>query len=120
MDVVVATARSLERRSCRRSAAASPCTAHRAPWVRDDWLDSAVRSTPGCADVDRPDPFRPHAPVSGRAPLEHHPGLHARGLRAAPQRRAAAERSEEHTSELQSLMRISYAVFCLTNKNKKH
>src|SRR3546814_4623508 len=27
------------------------------------------------------------------------------------------ERSEEHTSELQSLMRISYAVFCLTKKN---
>src|SRR3546814_1155617 len=31
---------------------------------------------------------------------------------------ATAHRSEEHTSELQSLMRISYAVFCL-NKNKK-
>src|SRR3546814_2874153 len=31
---------------------------------------------------------------------------------------AAALRSEEHTSELQSLMRISYAVFCLTKKNK--
>src|SRR3546814_3638694 len=28
-------------------------------------------------------------------------------------------RSEEHTSELQSLMRISYAVFCLKNKNQK-
>src|SRR3546814_2764743 len=28
-------------------------------------------------------------------------------------------RSEEHTSELQSLMRISYAVFCLTNKKKQ-
>src|SRR3546814_7448082 len=28
-------------------------------------------------------------------------------------------RSEEHTSELQSLMRISYAVFCLKKKNKK-
>src|SRR3546814_5856176 len=28
------------------------------------------------------------------------------------------ERSEEHTSELQSLMRNSYAVFCLTTKNK--
>src|SRR3546814_10488803 len=27
-------------------------------------------------------------------------------------------RSEEHTSELQSLMRISYAVFCLTKKNQ--
>src|SRR3546814_10748260 len=29
-------------------------------------------------------------------------------------------RSEEHTSELQSLMRISYAVFCLQNKIKSH
>src|SRR3546814_2649089 len=29
-------------------------------------------------------------------------------------------RSEEHTSELQSLMRISYAVFCLKKKTKKH
>src|SRR3546814_9979302 len=29
----------------------------------------------------------------------------------------AVFRSEEHTSELQSLMRISYAVFCLTKKN---
>src|SRR3546814_1272921 len=28
------------------------------------------------------------------------------------------KRSEEHTSELQSLMRISYAVFCLKKKNK--
>src|SRR3546814_2053933 len=33
---------------------------------------------------------------------------------AAPQ----GQRSEEHTSELQSLMRISYAVFCLKKKNK--
>src|SRR3546814_7615084 len=31
---------------------------------------------------------------------------------------AAAKRSEEHTSELQSLMRISYAVFCLNKKKK--
>src|SRR3546814_1830617 len=30
------------------------------------------------------------------------------------------ERSEEHTSELQSLMRTSYAVFCLKKKKKKH
>src|SRR3546814_9720153 len=29
-------------------------------------------------------------------------------------------KSEEHTSELQSLMRISYAVFCLKKKKKKH
>src|SRR3546814_8585682 len=30
----------------------------------------------------------------------------------------AVDRSEEHTSELQSLMRISYAVFCLKKKNR--
>src|SRR3546814_3088743 len=38
--------------------------------------------------------------------------LHAKGAARRP------PRSEEHTSELQSLMRISYAVFCL--KKKKH
>src|SRR3546814_4138049 len=32
---------------------------------------------------------------------------------------ASAQRSEEHTSELQSLMRISYAVFCLKKKKKR-
>src|SRR3546814_7572459 len=31
---------------------------------------------------------------------------------------ACVDRSEEHTSELQSLMRISYAVFCLKKKNR--
>src|SRR3546814_9044974 len=40
------------------------------------------------------------------------PDLEGEGLRAF-----AAQRSEEHTSELQSLMRISYAVFCLKKKN---
>src|SRR3546814_5273273 len=34
-------------------------------------------------------------------------------------RRGNSRRSEEHTSELQSLMRISYAVFCLKKKKKK-
>src|SRR3546814_2586720 len=50
--------------------------------------------------------------------------LHATGgqarLHLAPQQRRqieADQRSEEHTSELQSLMRISYAVFCLKKKN---
>src|SRR3546814_6047596 len=40
------------------------------------------------------------------------------GLDHVVRQDAADQRSEEHTSELQSLMRISYAVFCL--KNKKH
>src|SRR3546814_10909827 len=39
-------------------------------------------------------------------------------VRTGTDRRAAhARRSEEHTSELQSLMRISYAAFCLKKKN---
>src|SRR3546814_5424976 len=45
------------------------------------------------------------AMVTGRKSVALHPGAHD------------ARRSEEHTSELQSLMRISYAVFCLKNKN---
>src|SRR3546814_4395409 len=44
------------------------------------------------------------------------------GGEASPEREMHRDRSEEHTSELQSLMRISYAVFCLkkkkTNDNK--
>src|SRR3546814_2827393 len=43
-------------------------------------------------------------------------GDRAYGTRRTLKDRAA--RSEEHTSELQSLMRISYAVFCLKNKNQ--
>src|SRR3546814_5289235 len=47
---------------------------------------------------------------------QHQPG----GLRALAEMRdqLAQLRSEEHTSELQSLMRISYAVFCLKKKKK--
>src|SRR3546814_4775622 len=48
----------------------------------------------------------------GGAP-QHHPGNRAGG--GAARQHA---RSEEHTSELQSLMRISYAVFCLKKKKK--
>src|SRR3546814_3814214 len=53
------------------------------------------------------DPRMPSA-VPARRPTGLTP---ARGIPA---------RSEEHTSELQSLMRISYAVFCLKKKNKTH
>src|SRR3546814_5410791 len=46
--------------------------------------------------------------------------IHTAGIRVRPQSvgppRLGTHRSEEHTSELQSLMRISYAVFCLKNK----
>src|SRR3546814_19236909 len=41
-------------------------------------------------------------------------------VRSAPSSSIGWRRSEEHTSELQSLMRISYAVFCLKKKKNKH
>src|SRR3546814_2662524 len=45
--------------------------------------------------------------------------LPARAMRP-PAPRLSCIRSEEHTSELQSLMRISYAVFCLKKKKKNN
>src|SRR3546814_5876450 len=39
---------------------------------------------------------------------------------AESERQKVLDRSEEHTSELQSLMRISYAVFCLNKKTTTH
>src|SRR3546814_2880463 len=45
--------------------------------------------------------------------------LPAFGVHEASARPVLIARSEEHTSELQSLMRISYAVFCLKKKNKQ-
>src|SRR3546814_8641551 len=60
---------------------------------------------------------------NGDVHLPTSPGRSARGLRMIPNRqlcRSGASittlRSEEHTSELQSLMRTSYAVFCLKKK----
>src|SRR3546814_1577481 len=50
-----------------------------------------------------------------RAPQKH---LRPRDKVFAMGWQTADQRSEEHTSELQSLMRISYAVFCLKKKNK--
>src|SRR3546814_5565400 len=47
------------------------------------------------------------------------PSRRARHNRAARPSSISPTRSEEHTSELQSLMRISYAVFCLKKKKNK-
>src|SRR3546814_8016623 len=56
-------------------------------------------------------------PASVRARVEAMEAM-LEGLFVIPgiRRRVGLDRSEEHTSELQSLMRISYAVFCLTTK----
>src|SRR3546814_6101347 len=63
---------------------------------------TAVRRSPSGSSALRCDPSRVPVP-SGT-------------VRYVPTLRARACRSEEHTSELQSLMRISYAVFCLKKK----
>src|SRR3546814_7112444 len=55
--------------------------------------------------------------VHNNAPL-FHPLLREQRSRIMSARGEA--RSEEHTSELQSLMRISYAVFCLKKKKNRH
>src|SRR3546814_2648849 len=52
---------------------------------------------------------------AGRQPCDRMP-VHRDDRR--PAGRLSRSRSEEHTSELQSLMRISYAVFCLKKKTK--
>src|SRR3546814_5035925 len=67
---------------------------------------------------------RPHPHRTRRAQEAQRPGGAVGKVRplqfgAVPARaRGEPRRSEEHTSELQSLMRHSYAVFCLKKKNK--
>src|SRR3546814_9643690 len=75
---------------------------------RDYW----VRST-----RERPDRIYPSEPIAGflRDTTKLSGGWRQKSDAAA----LLHNRSEEHTSELQSLMRISYAVFCLNKKNTK-
>src|SRR3546814_5237042 len=55
--------------------------------------------------------------VCGHTPTPLRLADKSASLAAPPLKRRGCRRSEEHTSELQSLMRISYAVFCLKKKN---
>src|SRR3546814_5841402 len=78
--------------------------------------------------VDRPRGVRRGAGHGLCRPARHHGGSrrpaagtpHPRELSEHPAERGGGHRSEEHTSELQSLMRISYAVFCLKKKKKRN
>src|SRR3546814_10534669 len=62
--------------------------------------------------------FRSLSRETRHSPKRREALTHGRFQKRAPRasRAQAARRSEEHTSELQSLMRISYAVFCLKKK----
>src|SRR3546814_7619100 len=73
------------------------------------WCGRSVRSChePECPDQDSQAAAAPSARRRAGGESVPKPGLRL-------------PRSEEHTSELQSLMRISYAVFCLKKKKKNH
>src|SRR3546814_1578356 len=87
-----------------------PSRAYHAPAVHlADRLVTQAHAQDRDARSERGDQFQRHARLVRRArPRRDHDLLR-------PQLR---DRSEEHTSELQSLMRISYAVFCLKKKKK--
>src|SRR3546814_10078688 len=70
--------------------------------------------------VNVPDAFEPEHILLCGAPGTGKTNIIVKMLDGIRKRkRRAIVRSEEHTSELQSLMRISYAVFCLEKKTKK-
>src|SRR3546814_9477591 len=69
---------------------------HETELVRDSWKVRFAQHAAHASTPEQPRPF-------------------ARNLQRLP---VCAQRSEEHTSELQSLMRHSYAVFCLKKKNQ--
>src|SRR3546814_4436798 len=86
-------------------------------------LDSLLRRGAAAGRLARALERRSHPPVGfrcgGACRLAAYGGrgvLLGRSRDSRPPLRLAALRSEEHTSELQSLMRISYAVFCLKKK----
>src|SRR3546814_5765547 len=66
----------------------------------------------------RSDVRRPEQRQRGRHRYSNHPDRQIFHIVPAAAEPRQQPRSEEHTSELQSLMRISYAVFCLKKKKK--
>src|SRR3546814_10265086 len=86
------------------------------PEDRTGWRPCRLKAAvPESGSVVATAPRRPCPPVS--LVLEGTADFTENHLREAEDR---IERSEEHTSELQSLMRTSYAVFCLTTKKNTH
>src|SRR3546814_6546476 len=86
------------------------------------FANMTVQNTPDGSLTD----VRPaKGPITVRQLLTHTAGLGYNIIQKGPIKAAydragivGGQRSEEHTSELQSLMRISYAVFCLKKKNQ--
>src|SRR3546814_9973478 len=89
-----------------------------------DWSSDVCSSDLRTAAYGSPPPRRRRARERDRAPKRRNRRRRAEAAPASPAIRGCdaasssdwRRRSEEHTSELQSLMRISYAVFCLKKK----
>src|SRR3546814_1993125 len=92
------------------------------PGGRDGWVGRGLRSyrSPLQNAMSPLPPAGPLDSVDGRSLACLRPRQLAELLlvrRLLVREEGVGQRSEEHTSELQSLMRISYAVFCLKKKN---
>src|SRR3546814_10786882 len=99
------------------------CSSDLQPRGRDERQRHAGREQGRVIEQHREPDARPHQRNARRQENEQarrqvEPGAEKRDAHRSARRRLA-ERSEEHTSELQSLMRISYAVFCLKKKKRK-
>src|SRR3546814_1292489 len=75
-----------------------------------------IRRPPRSTRTDTLFPYTTLFRSSGSTP----PAKCSSSARCSASCRSRSTRSEEHTSELQSLMRISYAVFCLKKKKKNN
>src|SRR3546814_7401677 len=101
-------------------------------WLQENWIIAVVglvvavvllwwlfgRAKPGEIAPPAIEPAKPAKPLEPAKP-EIIAAEPARFKPIEPKPQPVAPRSEEHTSELQSLMRISYAVFCLTKKKTR-
>src|SRR3546814_1606353 len=93
-----------------------PAQCHARPFVAEAADNAAARSDRTIA----PCPVASFARPAACSANECHGSLRRQWCRVySASQKDAAGRSEEHTSELQSLMRSSYAVFCLKKKKTK-
>src|SRR3546814_5196083 len=87
--------------------------------VVGDELGEQGKDEQGEEDPGRPVAAAVRLEVGDAPPRQRLDGNSEKAIGCRRAARPLGARSEEHTSELQSLMRISYAVFCLKKKNMK-
>src|SRR3546814_6707380 len=109
---------------CSSDLSGRACAAHHAsPWRADGLHADRIRQEPtfptGCAARQKPGAGQLHRRYNADRCAGSGPRSNAVCGARFGEEPSSYGRSEEHTSELQSLMRISYAVFCLKKKKNK-